>query len=830
MRNTKWIYKNRKGQSGIKKLLPSTIDDIDKFLIGTEDNLGNPTSLKDVSKAIERIIEANIKDENIWIYGDYDVDGITSTSLAYLCLKDLGIPVNYYIPLRDEGYGLNKDAIKYIHEQGGNVIISVDCGINSHDEIDYAQNLGIDMIITDHHEITSGIPKAFAVINPKREDNEYKFKYLAGVGTIFMVMYALYQKLGHDKELFQYLDLVALGTIADIVPLIDDNRIFAKYGMKRLNHSHSIGLNLLIKKIYSDHDTHKFNTYDIGFVIAPIFNAAGRLEDAKMGVELLINENYAECTSTIYDLIGKNKERKEIQANILENCIQKIENEKLFDKSCIIVDGEDYHHGVIGIVASKIVDKYYKPTIVLTRKENEGIATASCRSIDGFSMIDALVKHKDYLVKFGGHDGAAGFTISLDKLDDFKENFINHAKKVISAENFIKPYFISDILPTYKVSYDFIDKLSILEPFGANNPTPLFVLKDCKLSNVRAIGNEKNHLMMNINSREIEIRNCVWWNNVEFLEELQEDKTFDILGKIKLESYKDKFQTKIYIEDIKISNEREPKTFELYDTTFPLKTVVYSSSEPKNNATLTLDFDKNSKSVNLIANRNFVGELDKATTYILTNLKKFYNYDFNVEITDTIITDSNYNIHIQITRNYDFKSYATNSKQTHNEIKKFLIGDFEYNKSQKELLRELFINKKNNIEIQDFYGVNTVIQTIGLCAKMENKKVLLVTDCEMPLKTREFLDISQDFIDGYNYYIYYQKERKNDNINYLSITGDKITPTLPDNIIITSEEDILTKQDFFSRKLPPKMRKQIIDNLKNYEKLYATSDIFIYLV
>ena len=293
MRNTKWIYKENsknfeKNRFYSKDLLTilenrgiKTENEIEKFLDGDIEDLRNPFDLTDMEKAIDIIFSYKKQNKKIWIYGDYDVDGITSTSLLYRAFHEIGIDCEYYIPLRDEGYGLNKDAIEKIKELGGELILTVDCGISSIDEVDFANSIGVEMIITDHHEINSDLPKASAVINVKRDDNIYDFKGISGVGTAFMLVLAIYRKLEIEEKAYKYLDIVAIGTVADLVPLVEDNRIIVKKGLEQLRKTRWNGLSILLRKLYENYREKKYDTYDIGFIIAPIFNAAGRLEDAK---------------------------------------------------------------------------------------------------------------------------------------------------------------------------------------------------------------------------------------------------------------------------------------------------------------------------------------------------------------------------------------------------------------------------------------------------------------------------------------------------------------------------------------------------------------------
>ncbi|MGL4210709.1 MAG: single-stranded-DNA-specific exonuclease RecJ, partial [Cetobacterium somerae] len=353
---------------------------------------------------------------------------------------------------------------------------------------------GMDMIITDHHEINNELPTAHAIINPKREDNKNSYKYFAGVGTAFMLLLALYKKLDKKNEIYKYLDIVAIGTIADIVPLKGENRLLVKRGLELLKSSKWQGLNMLMKRLFENPIDKKFDTYDVGFIIAPIFNAAGRLEDAKMAVELFVSNCHITCDKLIYELINKNSERKEIQEEILKKAIDKIENEKLDENSVIVVAEKKFHHGVIGIVASKILDRYYKPTIIMEIKPLEGIATASCRSTEAFNMIEALNSMRDIFIKYGGHAGAAGFSIAIENIEEFSKRINEYAVENLNSEDTKKPIKIDCELSMIKISFDLMDKLSLLEPYGFGNASPMFAIRNCKYTNFRAIGKEKNHL------------------------------------------------------------------------------------------------------------------------------------------------------------------------------------------------------------------------------------------------------------------------------------------------------------------------------------------------
>ena len=857
MRDTRWIYKNSSNEiynnfnldKDITTLLYNReiIDneDIKTFLYGGVEDITSPFLLKDIDKAVERLEIAKEKGEPVWIYGDYDVDGITSVSLCYLALKELGYNVKYYIPLRDEGYGLNIEALDHIKSEGGTLIITVDCGISSHKEIAHANDIGIDIIVTDHHEINNGNPPAFAVINPKREDNEYKFKYLAGVGTAFFLISALFERNNLKDELYKYLDIVAIGTVADIVPLLKENRIFVKEGLEYLRRSKWLGINMLIKKIFEDYETRKFNTYDIGFIIAPIFNAAGRLEDAKRAVELFIEKDHRVCSTIISELLSKNSERKEIQEDIFQKAVEKIENEKLYENAVLIVGEEGFHHGVIGIVASKILDRYYKPTIIMEIKKDEGIATASCRSIEGFNIIEAINNFSDLLLKYGGHSGAAGFSIKIENIPEFSKRLNEYAEKTISDIAFVKPIKIDKPLAFYKISYDFLDKISLLEPFGFGNSSPIFSLNNCQFDNLRLIGKDRKHIMLNIIKDGYEFKNCVWFNSDDIFEELVSLTNIDIAFKLKLETFKDKYQYKIFIEDIKESINIENSSihnFDLYDTTFPIETVIYTRRKLESNE-LKLAFSD--AGITITNNKMYLGTLDNSTEYLLTSLKNMYNLDFNVKLKDVIMKDENYNVHILIDKDYSFRSYAIKQGELFKEIKNFLIQEFQYNSIQKKILSSIFKEKKNIVAyMKRGRGIQTIIQTIGLYFKNINERALLITNENINQKTLSCIDLSNKYSDNFDFYILLNptidmikkvtnkrfliiSEENNLNIESIEIIKDSFS--IPENIIFSSENEILNKQHIFSKKLTYEERKNIIKNLTRYKTIYSTEDILCYL-
>ena len=742
-KNTKWILENKTNYEKIfenkrEKKLDFIIEDlIENRNLSLDTNFDfNPFDLKDMDIATQRIFEAIKSNQKIYIYGDYDVDGITSVSLLYLALSELGANVDYYIPLRDEGYGLNKEAIQTLKNENADLVISVDCGINSIEEINFANELNLDFIITDHHEITGDIPKALAVINPKRDENIYSFKYLAGVGTAFMLVYALYTQMNKLNDLEKYLDIVAIGTVADIVPLVSDNRKFVKRGLKLLNTTKWIGIKQLLRKIFPDNwDTKEYFAYDVGYIIAPIFNAAGRLEDAKQAVSLFVEEDGFKCLSIIDKLLENNIERKNIQKKILEMSIAEIEKKQLYNKNLILVANKSFHHGVIGIVASKILDKYYKPTIIMEIKENEGVATASCRSIDGLNIVECLNSVSDILVKYGGHSGAAGFTIKIENIEEFYQRVDKYIGENFPKELFVKTIKIENILAPYKVNYEFLRELEILEPYGAKNHTPIFAFKNCEYENLRFTRNSTEHLMLDIKKGNYYFKNCIFFGGGDYYDIIANSKKIDVAFKLKLETFKDRYMCKLQLEDVKNSMENtdfNDNYLELNgrDISFPIRTVVYPKRPDIDNP-LNLVF--NNYGLAITKDRTIIENIDVNLANILKVLKNEFNYNFSVEIEKKYLKTENINLHLEIDiiKYNGLKSFPLKDALIFKEIKKLLIGNFEYNSIQKKVLASIFKDKKKTLAIIDRKrGATTIIDTIKFYCKYRNLKLSINNEKE----------------------------------------------------------------------------------------------------
>ena len=518
--------------------------DIRLFLEPTRNDFHDPFLITDMKIAVDRIIKAIENKENVTIYGDYDVDGITSITVLKSFLQDRGLEVSSYIPNRlDEGYGLNKDAIDKIVEQKCDLMITVDCGISAINEIEYANSLGIETIITDHHEPGNELPKAMAVIDNKRKDSTYPFRELAGVGIVFKLIQALGIQLGLKEEAYlKYLDIVCVGTISDIVPLVDENRVIAKLGLMLIKQTKNIGL----KSIINSSGYTKIDSNTISFGVAPRVNACGRMGKAEEALELFLSQNINEVNELTKKLNEHNRERQETEKAIFENAIAMIEKEKLNEKKAIIVGGENWHHGVIGIVSSKITDMYFKPSILLSFEE-DGIGKGSGRSIPGFDLHDALMKCLDTIDKFGGHSMAVGISIKRENLEKFKEEFEkiateNHIDEIIPIINIDAKINLGDI------NKEMVESLKQLEPFGEGNKMPIFAFKDLKIDSIRALS-EGKHLKLTLKESNYQI-NAIGFNLGYLAEEYRIGDKVDVAGVLEINTFGGTYNLQINIKDI----------------------------------------------------------------------------------------------------------------------------------------------------------------------------------------------------------------------------------------------------------------------------------------
>ena len=516
---------------------------INVFLNPTRKDFYNPFLMPDMEIAVKRIVKAIENKEKIMIYGDYDADGITSITVLKKYLNEIGLKTGEYIPNRlNEGYGLNKDAISKIYNDGYKLMITVDCGISGLEEVDYANSLGMEIIITDHHEPAEKLPEAIAVIDAKRKDNKYPFNQLAGVGVVFKLIQAISTELKlEEKEYLKYLDLVCIGTISDIVPLVDENRVIAKLGLKLIEKTKNIGLKTLLNIA----DLRKIDSTAISFGVAPRINACGRMGFQEEALQLFLTEDSGEATKIAKRLVQFNQERQAKEKQIFEEVIEKIEKDNK-DKKCIVLAEENWHHGIIGIVASKITEIYYKPSILICLEGDKG--KGSGRSIPGFDIYTALTKCSDYIEKFGGHSMAIGITIKKENFEKLKE----------AIEKYAQESNISDIMPIINIDKEInlkninieeVKSLELLEPFGEANKMPLFLLRNLKIDSIRALSGGK-HLKLTL-KQDNNIVDAIGFNMGDLSKEYLLGDKVDVVGTIEINSFGNKENIQINLKDIR---------------------------------------------------------------------------------------------------------------------------------------------------------------------------------------------------------------------------------------------------------------------------------------
>lgn len=454
----------------------------------------DPFLLKNLEAGVDFLLSAIQQNRKICIYGDYDADGVTSISLLIEILSHLTDNLIYYIPSRfDEGYGLNKDAIDLIKRQGVDLILTVDCGSVSYEEVEYGKNIGIDFIVTDHHNINDK-PANCILINPKQEDCAYPFKHLAGCGVAFKLAQGIQRKAGLPKSILNgVLDLVAIATIGDIVPLIDENRTLTKYGMGVINARKRPGLNRLIEE--AGLTTDKIKSENIAYIIVPHLNAAGRLLDARIGVELLTSKDEQTITEIAAVLIQNNKERKRVQEEAFLKCKEVIAAELENDLFYIIAP-KDIHEGIAGIVAGKIKDEYGRPAIIVTESGGDGCLKGTGRSVSSLNLYDILKRHDELFLKFGGHSGACGFLMKSDNLNELRTR-LNREIEALYQENsglFDSSLPIDLIIEEGDITINLVMELEKLAPFGCQNERPLLQIKGMRLTCINFMGAEKQHV------------------------------------------------------------------------------------------------------------------------------------------------------------------------------------------------------------------------------------------------------------------------------------------------------------------------------------------------
>jgi len=477
-------------------------EQVARFLNPQLKDLADPFTMLNMEAATERVLQALRSRERIMVYGDYDVDGITAVSLLFLVLNQLGGDVVYYIPNRLEaGYGVNREGILEAQDKGVKLMVSVDCGITAVDEVEFARSLGIDFIITDHHEPGERIPNATAILNPKQPGDNYPGSELSGVGVAYKLAQALYARIEQPTAaLEEHLDLVALGTAADIVPLVGENRIFAYYGMKQIGLTRKPGLQSLshIAGLMEAHTDRDITPGQVIFGLAPRLNAAGRLGDPMRAVQLLTTRDERQARRIAKELDGENRRRKEYDEQTLKEALEKVEQEVDLEKDRVIVlDSDRWHQGVIGIVASRLVEAYHLPTVMISVENNEG--KGSARSIPNFHLTEALRQCSSHLLRFGGHKYAAGLSIAADRIPGFRDAFKETAREMLVPNDLVRKLEVDAVVDLRTIDDEFLNHIERFAPFGPQNLRPVFVSRGLKpAGRAQQVGPGKNHLRMRV--------------------------------------------------------------------------------------------------------------------------------------------------------------------------------------------------------------------------------------------------------------------------------------------------------------------------------------------
>lgn len=602
----------------------SDIENAKDFLNPNIEDLLDPFLLKDMNVAVDRVIKAIHRKENIWIYGDYDVDGVTSTSILILFLKTLCDNVEFYIPDRlSEGYGLNIEAIDHIKSMGGQLIISVDCGIKSFDVAEYCSSIGIDLIITDHHTCDQELPKAIAVINPNRLDSEYTFNKLAGVGVAFKLIQAISLRLNQKIDYGNILPIVTLGTVADIVSLTGENRIIVKNGLSMIKHTDNLGIKALLK--VTGLVNREITSGHIGYVIGPRINATGRIGMAKYAVQLLITNDYNEADQLAKMLEEENVKRQVIEAEILKEAEDIINREiDLANTKVLVLASENWHSGVIGIVSSRITEKYHRPSILISIIGDEG--RGSARSISSFDLYESLNKCKDFFVKFGGHRQAAGLTIKKDNIEKFRIKINEIADKVLDDIDLVPQVRVDAEIDVGEVIFEIANELKSLEPFGIDNPSPVFLLRNVSISSIRQIGKEGKHLKLSVtNGRQF--IDCLGFNFGDYYHDMKIGHKIDLVVSIDINEYLGKLSVQLLIKDIIMSLEnRITQSSDYLDSLLSVLNVNNYSDEAEIDKTVLKTLDSNIRT-------SYVLDTIKENDNILIIINNVFNL---VELLDTM--------------------------------------------------------------------------------------------------------------------------------------------------------------------------------------------------
>ncbi len=515
----------------------TSIEAARRFLKPSLDHLHDPFLLPDLEPGVARVASAIDKGESICVYGDYDVDGVTSTALLVRTMRALKGNVDYRLPHRKrDGYDIKPAAVDEIAASGASLIITCDCGITALETARRARELGIDLIVTDHHEPGPELPGALAVVNPKRADASYPFVDLAGVGVAFKFAQGLVRKLGFDEESFmaRFTDLAAVGTVGDVVPLIDENRAIVKHGLEAIPRSKKIGLQSILRS--TKYDGKALNTYFLGYILGPRINAVGRMDDAADALKLLLTTDSSEAGALVARMERFNNERRVEQERILAEALEEVESKDLMSTRVLVLSREGWNSGVIGIVAGKICEAYGKPAILISRDEGAGVGHGSARSTEDFNLLEGLRQCSSLLGRFGGHALAAGLSISLADVEAFEEKINALAAEVIPVEYLAPRIEVECEMDLADVTRELADTLAGMEPFGAGNPEPLFGSRGVCVQSIQRVG-DGSHLRLGVQGRGAAPMTCIGFGLGDLADQLAIGGIIDLCYCIRVNSF-----------------------------------------------------------------------------------------------------------------------------------------------------------------------------------------------------------------------------------------------------------------------------------------------------
>lgn len=520
------------------------------FLHPRLEDLHDPALLPDYQPAVGELMAARERGDLVFVHGDYDVDGITSAALLTRSLRKMGFKVEAHVPHRlKEGYGIHADMVQRASELGAKLFLTCDCGVGAHDQVEQARALGMRVVVTDHHEVGETLPNAQAVVNPKRKDSQYPFSSLSGVGVAFKLASGLARELGMPVNLFykNYLDLAALGTVSDVMPLVDENRIIVAHGLERLVETKKVGLRALLKVCQL---TGKVTAQNVGFQIGPRINAVGRMDDAGIALKLLLTSEEQEAKEIAEVLDQANRARKEEQETVFRDALEHIERHALLNHRVLVVAGNMWRAGLIGIVAGKLVERFYRPALVVSF-DSSGVGRASARSIPGFNLKDAIDEHMPLLLGGGGHTLAAGFSIEWEKLPAFKQSMQDYAAKILTDEDLVPSLNIDAVVGAHEAGPEVVTDLDRLEPFGEANPKPMFLCQDMKVVRVNPMRNQE-HARLSLQGGEGPLRTALAWGTGLEWSAVATGAAVDVVFRPEVNEYNGESQFRWSVSDFRV--------------------------------------------------------------------------------------------------------------------------------------------------------------------------------------------------------------------------------------------------------------------------------------